>query len=315
MAKPLHSAMRILVVGAGVIGLTTAVCLAEAGYEVHVVARELPLETTSSVAAALWYPYLANPPERVLGWAASSLRVFSQIARECPRAGVKVVEGRELLSQPSADPFWASTVKSFTRLDGLPSPYVDGWSFEAPIIEMPVYLTWLLERLEAAHGTLTRMALSALPDRADLVISCTGLGARRLGFDTSVKPIRGQVVRLAQVGLRSWSLDGEGPTYVVPRESDIVVGGTDDENDWSTRPEPSIAADIMRRATAMVPELAGARVLGHRVGLRPVRPTVRLESEQLSDGGRLIHCYGHGGSGVTLSWGCAAEVLAQVEQA
>jgi D-amino-acid oxidase len=62
-----------------------------------------------------------------------------------------------------------------------------------------------------------------------------------------------------------------------------------------------------------VPELAGAEVLGHRVGLRPVRPTVRLELEKLRTGHRVIHCYGHGGAGVTVSWGCAAEVLAMAE--
>ena len=305
--------MRVLVVGAGVVGLTTAVCLAEAGYDVNVLARDLPLETTSSVAAALWYPYLADPPERVLGWAERSLQVFSHIAHQSPEAGVRLVTGTELLKQRCADPFWATAVRSFTRVDNPPAPYADGWSFEAPIIEMPVYLAWLRDRLEAAGGTLIRMALPALPEAAELVINCAGLGARHLACDRSVVPVRGQVLHLAQVGLNRWSLDAEGPTYVVPRRRDIVVGGTDVEADWSTRPEPSVAADILRRAITLVPELAGARVLGHRVGLRPVRPSVRLESEQLSQGGCAIHCYGHGGAGVTLSWGCAAEVLSLAE--
>ncbi len=68
--------MRVLVIGAGVTGLTVGVRLAEAGYDTHVLARELPLETTSSVAAAIWYPYLAQPFDRVLGWAEASLREF-----------------------------------------------------------------------------------------------------------------------------------------------------------------------------------------------------------------------------------------------
>ena len=51
-------------------------------------------------------------------------------------------------------------------------------------------------------------------------------------------------------------------------------------------------------------ELAGARVLRHKVGLRPGRPTVRVERE-----GDVIHCYGHGGCGVTVSWGCADDVV------
>ncbi len=57
--------MRVIVVGAGVVGLTSAVRLLEAGHRVDVVARDLPLETTSAVAAAIWYPYRALPRDKV----------------------------------------------------------------------------------------------------------------------------------------------------------------------------------------------------------------------------------------------------------
>lgn len=112
---------------------------------------------------------------------------------------------------------------------------------------------------------------------------------------------------MEQVGLEQWWLDSAGPTYVVPRSRDIVVGGTDDEGEWSRTPDEETARTILRRATDLVPGLAGARVLRHKVGLRPVRPVVRLERD-----GHLVHCYGHGGAGVTLSWGCADEVAALV---
>ena len=71
---------RVIVVGAGVIGLSCAVRLAEAGHRVDVVARDLPKETTSAVAAALWYPYLAMPREQVTAWSARSFEVFSSLA-------------------------------------------------------------------------------------------------------------------------------------------------------------------------------------------------------------------------------------------
>jgi D-amino-acid oxidase len=58
-----------------------------------------------------------------------------------------------------------------------------------------------------------------------------------------------------------------------------------------------------------VPELRGARVLSRAVGLRPGRPTVRLD-RTLVAGRPVIACYGHGGAGVTLSWGCARDVVA-----
>jgi len=120
-------------------------------------------------------------------------------------------------------------------------------------------------------------------------------------------PVRGQVLYLEQVGLDRWWLDGAGPTYAVPRTHDIVVGGSDEEGDWSRTPSPQSATDILDRATRLVPALRGAKVLRQKVGLRPVRPAVRLERT-----GDVVHCYGHGGAGVTLSWGCADEVVALV---
>jgi D-amino-acid oxidase len=172
---------------------------------------------------------------------------------------------------------------------------------------MPVYLRWLVGRVEELGGTLTRIALTSLPDRAEVVLNATGLGARRMADDPSMLPVRGQVVYVDQVGLDRWWLDSSGPVYVVPRSRDIVVGGTDDEGEWDRRPDPVVATVILERAVELVPELAGAAVLGHKVGLRPARPEVRLEVEQRDDT-RVVHCYGHGGAGVTLSWGCADEV-------
>lgn len=300
--------MRVLVVGAGVTGLTCGVRLAEDGYDVHVLARELPLETTSAVAAALWYPYRISPAERVLAWSARSLEVFRELARIEPESGVTLREGDELLVEPAPEPGWSTLVGSFRRLAQPPAPYRDGWTFEAPVVEMPRYLRWLQGRLDRAGGTLTRMALVALPDQADLVVNCTGLGARGLAGDNTLSPVRGQVLRVAQVGVERWLLDPTGLTYVVPRGDDVIVGGTEIEGEWDKRPDPLAAQQILARATALVPALGSARVLGHRVGLRPGRPAVRLEATIGPSGRPIIHCYGHGGAGVTVSWGCAEEI-------
>jgi D-amino-acid oxidase len=305
--------MRVLVVGAGVTGLTVGVRLAEAGYNVNLLARELPQETTSAVAAAIWYPYLVQPFDRVLAWSESSLHTFRGIATGGSTTGIVMREGVELVRERAERPWWAPVVPDWSRLESAPAPYRDGWTFTTPVIEMPVYLDWLRKRLENAGGTMTRMALPALPDHADLVINCSGLGARLLGADDDLTPVRGQVVRLSQVGLERWLVAEDGPTYVVPRSKDIIVGGTEDHGAWDRRPDPEVAERILARAVALVPELVGADVLGHRVGLRPARATVRLEPEKLENGHRIIHCYGHGGAGVTISWGCADEVLALVE--
>lgn len=298
---------RVIVVGAGVVGLSCAVRLLEAGHRVDVLARDLPLETTSAVAAAIWYPYLAFPQDRVTAWAATSYVELARLAAtgetgEPGGTGVRMLAGTEVLSGPTPDPWWVGAVPELTRVT--PAGHAAGWSFVAPVIEMPIYLRWLTQRVASLGGTVTRANLSGLP-HGPRVVNCSAMGSRLLAGDRQVTPVRGQVLLVEQFGLDRWWLGEDGPTYVVPRSRDIVVGGTDDAGDWSRTPDPAIAEDIWRRATALVPELAGARVLGHRVGLRPARPAVRLERD-----GDVVHCYGHGGAGVTLSWGCADEVAA-----
>lgn len=297
--------MRIVVVGAGVLGLTCAVRLLEAGHRVDLLARDLPRETTSAVAAALWYPYRALPQDRVTAWAATTFLELERLSH-LPGTGVAMVPGTEVLRRTQAAPWWASAVPGLGRGEA-PEGYADAWSFTAPVVEMPIFLDWLAARVAELGGTITRHNLSALPHGPDAVVDCAGLGSRHLAADPSVVPVRGQVLRVAQVGLDRWWLDADGPTYVVPRSRDVVVGGTDQEGEWSRTPDPAVAETILARAVRLVPRLAGAQVLSHQVGLRPVRPQVRLE--RVED---VIHCYGHGGAGVTLSWGCAAEVAALV---
>lgn len=301
-----HEPGRVIVVGAGVVGLSCAVRLLEAGHRVDVLARDLPLETTSAVAAALWYPYRALPQDRVTEWAGRSYAVFAGLVGET--TGVRLLEGTEVHHATAPDPWWVSAVPALQRVPAPPG-YADAWTFVAPVIDMPVYLTWLRGRVEELGGTITRLSLHVLPDTGeDVVVNCTGIGSRLLAGDHEVFPVRGQVVLLDGTELDRWFLDESGPTYVVPRTSTVVVGGTDDEGEWSRTPSAATADDLLRRARALVPALDGARILAHRVGLRPARPAVRLEAD-----GRVVHCYGHGGAGVTLSWGCAEEVTALVE--
>jgi D-amino-acid oxidase len=297
---------RVLVVGAGVVGLSCALRLVEAGHRVDVVARDLPLETTSSVAAAIWYPYLAFPQDRVTAWGRTSYAVFAGLA-EMDASGVTMRPGTEVLREPTADPWWREAVPRLDRVRP-PEAYSDAWSFVTPVVDMSRYLTWLALRVVDAGATITRIALSRLPE-GPLVVNCSGLGSRLLASDTTTTPVRGQVVVVDQVGLTDWWLDGAAPTYVIPRPDDIVLGGTDDAGEWDRRPAPATAADIVARATALVPEISQARVLRHKVGLRPARPAVRLERV-----GDVIHCYGHGGAGVTLSWGCAEDVATLAEK-
>jgi D-amino-acid oxidase len=86
-----------------------------------------------------------------------------------------------------------------------------------------------------------------------------------------------------------------------------VCGGTEEPGRGDTDPNPAVTADILRRCRELEPRLARAEVLRSLVGLRPFRREVRLERV-----GEVVHCYGHGGAGITLAWGCAADVAALV---
>src|SRR3954453_10386836 len=288
----------VIVVVAGVVGLSCALRLLEAGRRVHVLARELPRETTSAVAAAIWYPYRADPPERVLAWSRRTYDELARIAGEHSESGVGLREGTEKVTSRDEKPWWSDAVPDLHETLDVPAGYDGGWAFTAPLVEMPVYLDWLGERGLAAGGSVTRLNLHGLPGTGgggpDAVVDCSGIGAKFLASDPTVHPVQGQVVLVEQVGLERWWLDDtnpDGPTYVVPRSHDIVVGGTDVEGEWSRTASPEVAAAILRRGLRLVPALAGAEVLGHRVVLRPARSEVRLE--RVAD---VVHCYGHGGA-------------------
>ncbi|CAN5260122.1 FAD-dependent oxidoreductase [soil metagenome] len=300
--------MRVAVVGAGVLGLTCAIRLAEAGHQVSVLTADEPARTTSAVAAALWYPYRAWPLADVTRWAAASRVVFESLAAD-PATGVLLRNGRELLRSPGPDPWWAAAAPDLRRLapSELPAGFADGFTFVAPVVDMSRYLAWLLDRTQSLGVSTVLRRLSSVDEAdGDVMVNCSGVGARDLVGDSSVVPVRGQVVRLANPGLTDWVLDEQDPaglTYVVPRRDDVVCGGTADEGAESGAPDPAVEAAILSRAAALVPALAGAPVLSRAVGFRPTRPSVRLEREW-----RVVHCYGHGGAGVTLSWGCAEDV-------
>ncbi len=303
--------MRIVVVGAGVTGLTCAYRLVEGGHAVQIWSRDAPGAGVSGVAAAHWYPYRAFPADAVDRWSLATFEVLAELA-DRPGTGVSMRSGRQLSRTPLPAQSWATSVPGMRRLTPaeLPTGYADAYRLTVPVVRMPDYLPWLVGELATAGVKVCRRELDDLDSAraaADLVVNATGLGARSLVHDTQLTPVRGQVVRVACPGLDEWTLDEghpDGMVYVIPRGPDVICGGTADEGVEDLTPDPATAAAILRRAVQVVPELAAAVVLDHAVGLRPVRTAVRLE--RVDD---VVHCYGHGGSGVALSWGCAADVV------
>jgi D-amino-acid oxidase len=308
--------MRIQVIGAGVSGLTTGICLAEAGHDVTITAAAPPERTTSVAAGALWGPVMTGPPDRALGWAQTSLNILSKLVTE-PGSGVTLVTGKEVTRTEPDLPFWSDLPVDLRLCEPaeLPPGFAGGWRWTAPLADMPIYLRYLRDRFERADGTIELAEISSLnTSAAPVVVNCTGVAARDLVPDPAVRPVRGQVVIAENPGIEEFfiSRDETLPaiTYMFPHGETVLLGGTVEWDEEELTPNPDIAEKIVARCAAAQPRLREARIIGHRVGLRPYRAEVRLEPEELPTGQVLWHNYGHGGAGISLSWGCAAELTA-----
>ncbi|MFJ7216782.1 FAD-dependent oxidoreductase [Amycolatopsis sp. NPDC098790] len=286
--------MHITVAGAGIIGLSCAYRLAGAGHDVTVVAAAGPAESTSAVAGGVLYPPIRRPDKRIARWTAETLDVLR--SQEAP--GVRFRRGRVLLASGEPEPQWLPAMIDPVR-DG------DRLVFTTALVDTPVYLEWLLAQVIARGVRVEYRPLTSLSGLG-VVVNAAGLAAGPLAGDGSMVPIGGQVVHLVDPGLSEFLVDETGPgvTYVIPHGTHVVCGGTEEPGRGDTIPNPGVTTDIVRRCRELVPALAGAEVLRSAVGLRPFRPVIRLERT-----GDVVHCYGHGGSGITLAWGCAADVV------
>lgn len=305
-----------IVVGAGVSGLSTSVRLLEAGFKVRIFTRERTPNTTSDIAAAVWYPFRCGPPERSLLWSRRTFRALRDLAAD-PATGVTMTPGIDLkLKDDGGQPWWKEAVDSLRPATPaeLPQGYEAGDVFTAPVVAMPVYMKWLEGRVLALGGTIETRSVSNLEPlllESSLVVNCTGLSAVGLTKDDELHPIRGQIVRVAPGHAKRFVQGGGHPqplSYIIPRPDCTVLGGTEEVGAWGLDPDPAVAEAILARCTRLEPELAKAEVISHAVGLRPGRAEVRLDSSK-RPGGIIVHNYGHGGGGVTLSWGCADEVV------
>ena len=313
---------EIVVLGAGVIGLTTALCLAEAGMPVRVWAAEPPLRTTSVVAGALWGPAFGEPQA---AWSYVAQAEFGKLAAD-PRSGVRQVRGLEASDISAEPPPWVDHLPDVEYCDPatLPHGMLIGLWTTVPVVTMPIYLRYLENRLAAAGVRVELREVTSL-DVAPVVVNCTGFGAAALTGDPELEPVRGQHVVVANPGIEHFYVEaraGRGagffPTVATedpeedgsswagffPHGDRVVVGGVAQPGNTSLEPDPALAERMLALCAEVEPRLADAEILDHQVGLRPSRPAPRVEVEQLGDT-TVIHNYGHGGMGVSLSWGSA----------
>ena len=316
---------HIAIVGKGIIGLTNAIKMAQAGYRVTVFFDTATGKITSWVAAAFWLPVLSGDDPRIPGIAAESLREFNELAKN-PATGVRPIRLRVAYTSPDgADLSWLRAVPT-RRLEKHELPTDCCFGYEANVfrMEMEKYLPFLEERARWNGVAFEQRHITDLTDvDADVIVNCTGVFARHLAKDKKVIPIRGQVVLVetpqALVNPRNREFDVliiEGPgrlDYIVFRDNDVLLGGTADEDSWNLAVNPEQTKNIQQNCGRIFPSLCAAKIIEERVGLRPFRPIIRTEIEQMFKGPPIVHNYGHGGSGVTLSWGNSTLVQSMVE--
>uniref|UniRef100_A0A0B7A8S7 FAD dependent oxidoreductase domain-containing protein n=1 Tax=Arion vulgaris TaxID=1028688 RepID=A0A0B7A8S7_9EUPU len=322
---------KIVVIGAGVNGLACAVCIQKSCPEaqVQVVAETFSPHTTSDGSAGFWRPFVSNQQdaELLLNLCQTTHGYLSDLASS-PLAGdvgVQMLSGYQLsadLTESHEDHIVKSVVKGWRTL--IPEELArfpmakSGYFYTSVQVDVTQYLQWLMKKFLENGGSVCSRKVSSLSEFAgqcDLVINCCGLGGKDLLKDDQVTPTRGQVWRVHAPWIKHFYMFKPNPglqsTYVLPGVSNIVVGGTIEPGNWRTDVNEEDSISIWKRAQELLPQIARATPIRAWAGLRPSRTALRLEPEVLeSDGKKLkvIHNYGHGGSGVTLHWGCAIEV-------
>ncbi|KAK9468639.1 hypothetical protein V1512DRAFT_257554 [Lipomyces arxii] len=348
------SSKKIVVIGAGVAGLTSALLLARKGYDVTIVAKFAPgdydIEYTSPWAGANWMSFVKNN-QQLAKYDEITYCVFQKLVKEFPEAGlwprrcITYVREKDLAKQSDllgglldAKPWFADTVENFTELDKsqIPSGYVQGIAYDSFCINVQIYLPWLQSQCFAAGITLKLYTLKHIKEAcnlhssgepADLIVNCTGLMASKLGgvMDPKVYPGRGQTVLVRNHAPAMYNDSGTDDaddelTYIMSRPGGgSILGGCYQKGNWNPTVDPNMADRIVKRALKLCPGLERdfpLDIVRHNVGLRPGREGgPRVELETISEVGKVVHNYGAGGAGYQSSYGMAEHVVQLVDLA
>ncbi|MDO8583182.1 MAG: FAD-dependent oxidoreductase [bacterium] len=319
----MNSKQKILILGAGVSGLSTAILLLKKGYSVMIWAKDLPPNTTSNKAAAIWYPYLCYPRNKAIPWAKTTFEYFQNEIMVDPNSGCIARTFTEMFDKLQPAPWWKDAFPGKIERPvkkELPKGYIDGYRIQSIVIDTSLYMKYLMNSFKSLGGEIIQKEIKDIQKALAeyrLVINCTGLGSKELFNDDKIYPVRGQMVKIKATGFDQAIVDSEGPNTLsleVPRINDIMLGGTAQVNNWNIEVDPRDTEEILRKIALIAPGLKNIEIINESVGLRPARESIRLETEKFGDK-TVIHNYGHGGAGFTLSWGCAQDVVGLVDKA
>ena len=311
--------LRTVVIGAGVSGLTTAIELLNKEFiDVTIMSDKFHPDITSSVAAAVWVPYKVAPLDKAKRWCEHSLVHLDELSKD-DSTGVSWIDCTRLFTERDVALDWIDLSLPGKTPDYIPDGYETIITTKIPLMDVTIYLPWLMSKFELLGGHFERKLVTSLDEISedfDLVINCSGLGSRSLVKDASIHSVSGQIIICDLPKNLSYSIacdeDPNKLTYVVPRKKSktLVIGGTAIINDENPLVEEEITERILERAKTICPAVRAIDTSSIKSikGFRPVRESVRVEIEELQNGKPVIHNYGHGGGGYAISWGCASEV-------
>lgn len=284
---------NIVVIGAGVSGLTSALDLKKANpkYDITIVAKHLPgdidVDYVSPYAGANWSSLAAPDDKRLQDFDKPSYRVFMDLAESEPRAGIWTQTSYSyftdhFLKEAGGDtskaiPWFKDFVKDYKILgkEELPDGIRFGTLFTGVVISVPIYLNLLLskvlemgitvKRIKALKSVIEARNIHSSGKEADLVINCSGLLAKQLkGFRDSNRtyPVRGQTLHVRNNSAKEMSVESFGPgfenemLYIMPRkEGGSIIGGCFLESFNNTDEDKQLTQRLVERAKKYAPEM------------------------------------------------------------